>query len=454
MLSSLFLLAGVSTAQIGPGQGISPQRPNDFESVVMRVSDMVRDATAQRLAAARDLQVMNLTWEDTGRYKGSSVGPNISDMTIQVGIPIGRGQIRTVAMPVIRFPNFSDKTADIDPRMFSLLIGNEKGRRLQRISLYDFLAAPAQFMSRPVTWNSRRKTLLASRDSHMLASAQACFLPVPQAGKATFNPVVFNYQSSPDNPAVLTILATREGTSMTIIENRDQGRGTTWGQPLFFNKNGQRASFTGERLSDFASRPENAQAASQPGLNMVLLIQVPLKYKETWRGGQMAGGGGMEGATATPSMARGGGGGSDVEAAVIGHGELEGPFGEFNNLDIVRDDRFPVRVTVQFYKATSNGIVSARDMNEIKSQIDEVYAYGDSVGSLVTGGETGRPTEYWGMKTQPAGWWRDFWSRHQKNTGETPDVAREKLRRLLGERYMDRPVCELYLNDCLRSKSR
>jgi hypothetical protein len=30
------------------------------------------------------LQILNLTWEDTARFKGSAVGPNISDMTIQV----------------------------------------------------------------------------------------------------------------------------------------------------------------------------------------------------------------------------------------------------------------------------------------------------------------------------------------------------------------------------------
>ncbi len=43
---------------------------------------MLRDLEAQRLAAAHNLQIMDITWEDTGRYDNSSVGPNISDMTI------------------------------------------------------------------------------------------------------------------------------------------------------------------------------------------------------------------------------------------------------------------------------------------------------------------------------------------------------------------------------------
>ena len=104
---------------------------------------------------------------------------------------------------------------------------------------------------------------------------------------------------------------------------------------------------------------------------------------------------------------------SDVEAAVIGHGEVEGPFTEIDGLAIERDDRFPIRVTVQFYKATSNGVVSEADLREIQRQIERVYADADYVGSLVTAGPTGRPTEYDGNKQEPSTWWRDFWGRPQ-----------------------------------------
>lgn len=61
--------------------------------------------------------------------------------------------------------------------------------------------------------------LLAERDTHVLVSAQAAFLPVPQQGIAEFNPVIFNYQSYAANPAVLAIVVTAEGTSATIIDN-------------------------------------------------------------------------------------------------------------------------------------------------------------------------------------------------------------------------------------------
>ena len=50
-----------------------------YEAVIRRTENMVSDRKSQRLAAAQGLQVLNLTWEDTARYKGSAVGPNISD---------------------------------------------------------------------------------------------------------------------------------------------------------------------------------------------------------------------------------------------------------------------------------------------------------------------------------------------------------------------------------------
>ena len=131
---------------------------------------------------------------------------------------------------------------------------------------------------------------------------------------------------------------------------------------------------------------------------------------------------------------------SDVEAAVIGHGPAEGPFTEIDGLDIERDERYPVRVTVQFYKATSNGIVSEADVQSIADQIQRVYKEADYVGSLVVEGETGRPTEYEGPKEEPPGWWDAFWKRFEGNTGMTRQQAYELWQRLKmnARRWFDR----------------
>ncbi len=421
-----------------------------YNEVIQKTALMVSNGGAQGLAQKQGLQILNVTWEDTGRYKGSSVGPNISDMTIQVQQQDpGTGQYSLSCMPVIRFPNFADLSADINPEKFFILVGNEKGKSLQRITLKTYLQNVRKHMSAPGSWKGTRNSLLAKRDSHVLVSAQACFLPVPKKGIAEFNPVLFNYQSYDGNPAVLAILATREGTSMTVIDNKRDAfqAGMTWGQRLFYNQKGERATLTGKRMSDHlaeASRDKNKtdgrqpvlEAAEESGLNMVLLIQIPLKQKQAMRMNSMA----CEEASgkSAPASKK-----SDVEAAVIGHGKVEGPFTEVAGLDIERDERFPIRVTVQFYKATSNGVVSEADMNEIKGQIQRVYKQADYVGSLVVSGETGRPTEYEGDKIEPPLWWQAFWMRHTGNTGLTPEATLEMLRKLYGPNWKPQDSREL-----------
>jgi hypothetical protein len=444
-----------------PMGGMSHTEYVGYLRAIDRTAAMVRNQEAQRLARQHGLQILNVTWEDTARFKNSAVGPNISDMTIQVFAedPEGRNPGRAVAMPVVRFPNFSDLTADVDPQAFTLLVGNHNGRALRRISLWEFLRDPRPHLSFPGQWaGDKPKTLLAPRDQKVLVSAQACFLPVPARTKATFNPVIFNYQSSERNPAVLTILATREGTSVTVIDNKRDAfaTGGVWGQRLFHNANGMRASLTGQRLTEFrqdvAEGKRPAGEVPESALNMVLLIQVPLKHRELPRRGI----GGFEGGLLGPGSASVPGAikmrpeASDVEAAVIGHGDLEGPFTELDNLPVERDERFPVRVTVQFYKATSNGIVSPGDFAAIKRDIDRIYAQGSAAGSLVTQGETGRVTEYVGARVQPPGWWEEFWERYEANMGISREEAIRRLRELLGEGFQRRPVTDLYLHDLLR----
>lgn len=413
-----------------------------YRTVLDATTRMVYDEEVRRLAAARGLDVVNVTWEDTGRYKGSSVGPNISDMSIQIQEKDEHGQARLHLMPVIRFPNFGDTTGDVPLDKFSLLVGNEDGKPLRRVTLKDFLGDIRAYLHEPGSWKGERTSLLAKRDTHALVSAQAAFLPIPKSGEATFNPVLFNYQSYEGDPAVLTILVTREGTSVTVIDNKRDGfeAGGVWGQRLFFNQDGQRASLTGKRQSEVAL-PASIEApgvgprvGGEEGMNMVLLIQVPLKQKNPMRFDMLA---------MTESAAFDDGdrarGGSDVDNAVIGHGALEGPFTEIDGLEIERDERFPVRVTVQFYKATSNGVVSATDLDQIKAQIDRVYKDADYVGSLVTSGETGRPTEYDGDKHEPPGWWDVFWQRHTKNLGMSEEQIRWVLQNVYWPGWVARP---------------
>ncbi len=389
LLNTILTLMAASVSMAAyfcPGRSAN----RDYQEVVNRVADMVYDNDVRQMAQKYGLDVVNVTWEDTGRYYGSCWGPNISDMTIQVhSYQDGDENPTLTCMPVIRYPNFHDISADMDPDNFYMLVGNEIGEDLGPVSLTDFVGNIRYYLHDPESWEGDENSLLADRDSVVLVSAQAVFLPIPQSGEATFNPVLYNYQSYEGDPAVLTILVTREGTSVTVIDNtRDAVPGSwSWGQRLFFNDDGDRASLTGQRISDF--RADYAQSGGDPSditdesnLNMVLLIQIPLKQKNpqsTWFDDVecceeqcvMATG-------AMADMSR-----SDVEAAVIGHGEMEGPFTEIDGLEIERDPNFPIRVTVQFYKATSNGVASQEDIDTIAQEIDKVYSEGSYVGSLV-----------------------------------------------------------------------
>ncbi len=275
-----------------PDWGIKdPGDSREYARVVGRVADMVSDSDLVRRVQRRSLALVNVTWEDTGRADASSLGPNISDLTLQVRRRDESGQFQSAIMPVIRPPNFTDRTGDVPSDRFFIRVGNEQGGSLRSIPLTDVLRNLKSFASRPDTILGDGN-LLAARDSHFLVSAQAVFLPIPRSGKAQFNPVLFNYQSAPGSPAVLSILVTRQGTSMQVVENKpEDATAAGWGQELYFNNKGQRAAFTAERKSDVEQRiatqggprNEDDKSALQRGADVLFLVQVPLKHYNVGR---------------------------------------------------------------------------------------------------------------------------------------------------------------------------
>jgi hypothetical protein len=424
--------AAIAMTSVGTPAIAKRPRPDpvpSYAEVVASVADMVHDNHAQRLAHNQGLKVLNVLWEDTGRWEGSALGPNISDVTIEVEAAPNERYL----MPVIRHDNFTDKTGDVKLDRIFIPVGNHGGSgKLKTISLADFLRDPGKHMSLPSDGTIAGGTLLAERDSHALVSAQHAFLPVPKDGKATFWPVIFNYQSYADNPAVLTLLVTRQGTSMTIVDNeRDTvADGGSWGQRLYFNKDGKKAPLIAERLKDVKrkGKTKNGEDAAALGedANLLMIIQVPLKQKRPPQrvydmdlGGGYGGGAEIAADEAAPpppaskskskSAPSRHKGDSDVDVAVLGHGDAEGPFTELAGLAIERDPKFPVRVTIQFYQATSNGVVSASDVERMSAQIAKVYDKADYVGSLVVPAPSDqrRPTRWTGAGVQPdnAGWY-------------------------------------------------
>lgn len=420
LLASM-LVGFVAESASAQNWGVSP-RPT-FAQTIQQVVRMPQDQRLQQMAQRHGLNVVNVMWEDTGRFQGSSVGPNISDLTLQVRENLANGGVRTHLLPVIRHPNFSDRTADVRANKLWVRVGNHRGDRTHTVPLSEVLGNLRAYLSDPGSLLGDGD-FRAERDTHYLVSAQHVFVPIQAQGQAEFNPVIYNYQSSEGNPAVLTLLVTRQGTSATVIENRAGDQSLQgWGQQLFFNHNGQRTVFTAERRSAVEQRIQNGNATNQDtgaleeGADMMMIIQIPLRHRPSrFEGEMMMAEEAMAAPMAQSRRSRAGGGTSDVEQAVIGHGEDMGPFREMGRMRLQRDDRFPVRVTVQFYRATSNGVISAADMADVKRQIDRVYEDGDFVGSLVVP-ETDRtrPTQWRRIRRR----WINQWRRQAVQTPET-----------------------------------
>ena len=372
---------------------------NSFKNAMTRVVNMTHDPGLVDRLKKLGLNIVNVTWEDTARTPGSCWGANISDMTLQVRHP-DRPDHKEL-LPVIRYPNFTDRTGDVPLELIKIKVGNQQGEALQIISLQEYLTNLAQYLSYPAKFHPENQPLITEQDTHVLVSAQACFLPIPQAGQCSFNPVLSNYQSRCDNPAVLAILISTEGSSATIIDNTHDL--ANWGQNLYFNNNGQKTCLTGERLSDYKEN-QAQEIARQQGVsmeearsqvtvaqdvNMVMIIQVPLKHKEPVYKEVHAESIGGFSATIPLACSRTRAitfdFESDMEDAVIGHGKDEGEHLELGGYKLERDDRYPLRLTVQFYKATSNGIVDNQDLENISQCINAVYSSADYIGSLVVG---------------------------------------------------------------------
>lgn len=384
-------------------------------NVIDDVCGLTRNQRVVALAKEHDLDVVNVMWEDTARTPGSCWGANITDMTLQVRHP--GGSDKRSLLPVFRPPNFRDKTCDVDLDRAYVKVGNEKGAELAVVKLRELLGNLARHLSDSKTLGEGSAiSLVTESDTHILVSAQACLLPIPsgESAEVEFNPVLFNYQSRAGSPAVLTIMCSPEGTSVTALDNEHER--AEWGQNVYFNNAGQKSPLTGQRLSTFVQARAKeivqrdqiseeealAQVTVSNDINVVVIFQVPLKYeKAKYRKSPIlfaCGSMDMEEMTEIGNSSRGR---ADFEDAVIGHGADEGKHFECGGLKIERDPDFPIRATVQFYKVTDSPNIDRDQVAQMAACIERVFSDGEFVGSLVDGslqfGELGmgqaRPTQ-------------------------------------------------------------
>jgi hypothetical protein len=254
-------------------------------------------------------------------------------------------------MPVIRFPNFSDRTGDV-PRRQVLRAHRQRARRQARSAVRAHRRAQGlrkSFASRCPKSILGSGNLLAPRDTHFLVSAQAVFLPIPKRARrvqpgALQLPVLPRLARGAHHPGHAPGHE-HEGDREHGPRTRPRGRR---GQELYFNNGRPARGVHGERKSDVEARiasqggPKTAddrsalaegrrRAVPHPGAAQA---QAPRLLEP---------GGALPTAPVGPGRARpheGRGGGrwraraskSDVEQAVLGHGPNLGPFDEGSGL--------------------------------------------------------------------------------------------------------------------------
>lgn len=388
------------------------------------------------LAQSHGIGIMNVGWEDCARNKNSCSGPLISDLTLNVN---------GTNMPLMRKPNFADVTSDQDISKFKVVVGNESDGSKTMVTLKEYLESIDKY-----TGNSKLKSMYLSRDEKILTSAQACILPLSD-GEVEFNVKLYNYQSY-DEPAVLILVCSSEGTSAQIVNGRDC--------TLYFNKSGQNANYIAERLTDDRKRRgvplEGAMTNEEKQRNALLIFQIPLIQKEVPKressyfgyvnyavatssvglacyAGPASGGapykqeeccseseesvggtgGGLFGgddddwgsyenvAVTTPGVAMSSYKSRDpvpkargFENAVIKISEGFGKFIGTEDRQLVRNDKFPIRCTIQYYKVTDTVDINEAMIKEIAEQVNKQYetVTDDERGSLVFG-QSERKTE-------------------------------------------------------------
>lgn len=356
------------------------------------VSNIVSSSSTQALLEAHGLKAHKVTWEDTGRSKGSCWGPNISDMTLVV-------KSGNQLMPVIRRPNFSDVTDDVPIENFKV---NYKG---SLISLEQLL---------------KNLGVYNARDTQILTSSQCCVLPVELGQKTQFAVQLFNYQSNRDEPAVLVILASKNGTSVQVLDSSNT--------KLFFDDDGTARWFSAERLEDVRLRQKAVKTkvdsykemTNEEKLdNTIMMIQVPLLVTQKKRSAVYGGSSFMlesamtfnsssfEDADCEESCSfdapvyrsislgasRGATRGRGMDMGQLGLGDAEGKYTGTRGVTLKRDPAFPVRCTFQYYRVTDRDNIDEKDIIDIKEQINQSLKVATGHGSLVLNPSSQRVTE-------------------------------------------------------------
>jgi hypothetical protein len=376
----------------------TPAPPVEWERYFDETVDLWRDSGFMGLVQKKAFSPVKISWEDIGRYAGSSWGDRISDVGIWVRKREADPQSARLALSVRRDSNFRDKVLVVPAEQIK--IHQRVGDRTVEKTLPVRLAE--------LGLQSRTK------DRNVIVSNQFAIVPVPAASmrgawppgvppRAAFNFSIFPYGST--NFVITDVI---EGSHEAIV-------GPGQHQLLFANIKGQKAPFTASRAEDRQDLLKLERELKAQGMDVDVqryyLIQVPLRrdaavqlsnlgtppwadqvqvlsapsYVTAAPAGAAAQP--MPAPPATQMIAK-----DEAEKGVakkeglarvaIGHGETEGPYTIGANYRGARAEE-PIRVTVVYF-VTPVGKVTPKDMETFSAAFAQWDGQAIWGGSFVT----------------------------------------------------------------------
>lgn len=341
-------------------------------------------AHAQSALSSHDLKAYHVSWDDSSRDKYSSVGRNITDLTL-----IAKYRTQEINMPMIRTDRFVDHTYDAKLASFNVYLPGPD----RVMPLSDILSNP-ELLGISLDTGS----FLCAKDEQVCSvRAQACFLQkMDDMPSVEFVPELYNYQSNEDHPAVLVLVISSMGVSAYLPGKKTR---------LFHNHNGQEAWLKATGLSHVRGTGQavsaNELTADEKRENRLLIVQIPLKVPRTERsyGVDYGAGCAMMSCMASDtvprsinkSRSRG------LDAAKVSEGSQTGKaFGVLSPnkaKKLKRDESCPITITIQYYHLVNSTDLNPEEIAHVAQQLKEIQKISTAEGSNVVESTTNRPTD-------------------------------------------------------------
>lgn len=345
-----------------------------YDRTARRIAALPESFRVRERAARYGIDIVDPLGEVAARSRPGAPDPREPTAGLEIRLPgfvapslnaeSGRSAGGVLA-PTFRSP--SAPLLEVRADRFFLRVGNHHGETLRTVPLSQLLSDLGRYVTSPASLTGpasvgERLSLSAPRDSHLFVEVQTAVVPIPVRGRVAIRPVVWSSASAPRAPAILAVVASREGTSVRVIENRPEDRSLVGsGQLVDFNDGGDRRAF------GLARRPMEA----------ITVIEIPLvsgQIAVRAETGQRAKDGPARGeAPAAPQAAA---------SPSASPGARSGPFVEGSGDRVERDESRPLRATVFLLYPVADGELSDADWESISARLRSVSVSPEVVGAL------------------------------------------------------------------------